>query len=124
MTKNFSKKEFECKCGCEMPEEVLHNVVKLATQLQRLRDHVDKPIKINSAFRCESHNQKIGGSLNSQHKLGKAADIVIKDMQPHEVFILIEDLIDAGELLQGGLGNYSSFTHYDIRKYKARWNYA
>ena len=101
MTKNFSKKEFECKCGCEMPEEVLHNVVKLSTQLQRLRDHVDKPIKINSAFRCESHNQKIGGSLNSQHKFGKAADIVIKDMQPHEVFILIEDLIDAGELLQG-----------------------
>ena len=124
MTKNFSKKEFECKCGCEMPDEVLHNVVKLATQLQRLRDHVNKPIKINSSFRCEAHNRKVGGSLNSQHKLGKAADIVIKDMKPYEVFILIEDLIDAGELLQGGVGNYSSFTHYDIRKHKARWNYA
>lgn len=124
MTKNFKIEEFNCKCGCEMPSDVLDNIIKLASQLQYLRDKIGKPIKINSAYRCESHNKAIGGSSNSQHKIGKAADIVVKDMKPYDVFFMIEDLIDAGELLQGGVGNYSSFTHYDIRKHKARWNYA
>ena len=121
MTRNFKIQEFDCKCGCEMPVEVFQNVVKLATQLQILRDYIGKPIHINSAYRCESHNAKIGGSPRSQHKLCKAADIRINGMKPVEVFSLIEDLIDRGDMLQGGLGLYDTFVHYDIRKTKARW---
>lgn len=122
LTKNFNLKEFNCKCGCEMPLEVYENVIKLSTQLQRLRDYLGRPIKINSAYRCPEHNAKIGGSKNSQHMLGKASDIVIDGLTPAEVYVVIEDLIDFGELLQGGLGNYNTFTHYDIRKTKARWD--
>ena len=51
MTKNFSIKEFECKCGCEMPDDVLVNITKLAHQLQYVRDNVAMPIIINSAYR-------------------------------------------------------------------------
>jgi len=122
LTKNFNLKEFECKCGCDMPLEVYENVIKLAGELQKLRTYLDRPIKINSAYRCPEHNSKIGGSKNSQHLLGKASDIVVESLKPAEVFIIIEDLIDFGELLQGGLGNYQTFTHYDIRKTKARWD--
>ena len=122
LTKNFNLKEFECKCGCDMPLEVYENVIKLAAELQKLRTYLDRPIKINSAYRCPEHNSKIGGSKNSQHLLGKASDIVVESLKPAEVFIIIEDLIDFGELLQGGLGNYQTFTHYDIRKTKARWD--
>jgi len=122
LTKNFNLKEFECKCGCDMPLEVYENVIKLAGELQKLRTYLDRPIKINSAYRCLEHNSKIGGSKNSQHLLGKASDIVVESLKPAEVFIIIEDLIDFGELLQGGLGNYKTFTHYDIRKTKARWD--
>ena len=64
----------------------------------------------------------LSGAKYSQHKLGKAADITVQSLKPAEVFVLIEDLIDFGELLQGGLGNYDTFTHYDIRKNKARWD--
>ncbi len=124
MTKNFSKKEFECKCGCEMPLEVYSNVIKLAGQLQILRDYLNEPITINSAYRCPEHNEKIGGVKTSQHLLGKAADITIKNLTPVEVFTIIEDLIDIGVLLQGGLGLYDTFVRTDIRKTKARWNYA
>jgi hypothetical protein len=42
-------------------------------------------------------------------------------MKPVEVFAIIEDLIDRGDMLQGGLGLYNTFVHYDIRKTKARW---
>ena len=122
LTKNFDLKEFECKGGCDMPLEVYENVIKLAGELQKLRTYVDRPIRINSAYRCESHNAKVGGSKTSQHLLGKASDIVIESLKPAEVFIIIEDLIDMGEMLQGGLGLYDTFVHYDIRKSKARWD--
>jgi uncharacterized protein YcbK (DUF882 family) len=122
MTKNFKLKEFECKCGCDMPLEVYENIIKLASQLQFLRDYTGRPITINSAYRCPEHNAKVGGSKTSQHLLGKAADITIQSLKPAEVYALIEELIDMGHLLQGGLGLYDTFVHYDIRKTKARWN--
>jgi len=124
MTKNFKLKEFECKCGCDMPLEVYENIIKLASQLQFLRDYTGRPITINSAYRCPEHNAKVGGSKTSQHLLGKAADITIQSLKPAEVYALIEDLIDMGHMLQGGLGLYEEkgFVHYDIRKTKARWN--
>ena len=122
MTKNFSIGEFECKCGCVMPDEVLYNVVKLVNQLQTIRDVIKTPIQINSAYRCKKHNKAIGGSVSSQHILGKAADIVVRSYDPSlEIYPLIEELINEGQILQGGLGDYSTFTHYDIRKTKARW---
>ena len=37
------------------------------------------PILINSGFRCERVNQKVGGVRNSQHLIGQAADIRPKD---------------------------------------------
>jgi uncharacterized protein YcbK (DUF882 family) len=127
MTKNFKLKEFKCKgnikgCDCQMPLEVYENIIKLASQLQFLRDYTGRPITINSAYRCPEHNAKISGSSKkSQHMLGKAADITIQSLKPAEVFMIIEDLIDMGHMLQGGLGLYDTFVHYDIRKTKARW---
>ena len=124
MTKNFKIQEFECKGGCDMPLEVYENIIKLASQLQFLRDYTGRPITINSAYRCPEHNAKVGGSKTSQHLLGKAADITIQSLKPAEVYRIIEDLIDMGHMLQGGLGLYEKkgFVHYDIRKTKARWN--
>ena len=108
-----------------MPEDVLVNITKLAHQLQYVRDNVVMPIIINSAYRCEAHNKSVGGSPNSQHLLGKAADIVIQGLDPVlDTYDYLDDLMLSGEILQGGLGMYETFTHYDIRKTKARWNNA
>ena len=129
MTKNFSLKEFdckgnckECKDGCDMPSDVYMNIIKLVKQLQFLRDYTGRAITINSGYRSPEHNAKVGGSQTSQHLLGKAADITIEGLKPTEVYRIIENLIDMGEMLQGGLGLYDTFVHYDIRKTKARWN--
>jgi uncharacterized protein YcbK (DUF882 family) len=123
MTKNFSISEFNCKDGSKMPSEVYLNIVKLVGQLQFLRDYTGRAITVNSAYRSPEHNSKIGGSLSSQHLLGKAADITIEGLKPAEVYRLIDELIDMGLMLQGGLGLYEKkgFVHYDIRKTKARW---
>ena len=123
LTKNFNLSEFQCKCGCEMPDNVLENVKQLAFSLQTLRDKIKKPIKVNSSYRCVYHNRSIGSNDSSQHVLGKASDIVIKGQIPEQTANLIELLIENKEIHEGGLGVYNTFTHYDIRGTKARWDY-
>ena len=126
LTNNFTKSEFECKSGEEMPLEVLENVKLLAIQLQKIRDYVGKPIRINSAYRSEAHNEAIGGVKTSQHILGKAADITIDTFTPDEVVSIIENMLTnemLGGFYIGGLGSYNTFTHIDIRDKKARWNF-
>jgi len=120
MTNNFSKYEFDCKCGCEMPDSVFENVKKVAQQLQKVRDIIFEPIKINSGYRCPSHNKAVGGASRSQHLLGTASDIVVSQYNPNETYGLLDSFMGK-EILQGGLGSYNTFTHYDIRGNKARW---
>ena len=124
LTKNFSKSEFDCNDGSEMPNKVLERIKLLSEQLQILRDYIGKPIKINSGYRSPEYNHKIGGAKHSQHKLGNAADIRVEGVSPREVHSIISELIKDGRMKEGGLGKYNSFTHYDIGYdgKKRRWN--
>lgn len=122
ITKNFNLSEFQCKCGCEMPYNVEKNIIELADNLQILRDHLNKPINLTNGFRCITHNKSVGGVKNSQHILGKAADIKVKGFSPNEIADAIEHLMEEGKFKMGGVGRYNTFTHVDIRGSKARWN--
>jgi uncharacterized protein YcbK (DUF882 family) len=121
ITTNFSLEEFNCKDGSEMPNDVMINIIKLAKNLQVLRDSVGKTITITSGYRSPKYNLKIGGAKDSQHIKGTAADIKVKGMTPKEVAKVIEGLIANGKMTQGGIGIYPSWVHYDCRKIKARW---
>jgi uncharacterized protein YcbK (DUF882 family) len=121
LTENFNLEEFACKDGSGFPNNVLINISELAINLQVLRDHIGKSIKINSGYRSPKHNAKIGGVKNSQHVQGKASDLVVEGMKPKELANAIEVLISQGKMKQGGIGVYPNFTHYDIRGVKARW---
>lgn len=121
LTKNFSLQEFNSKCGRDIPNEILPNIIELAKNLQVLRDEVNKPISITSGYRSPEHNAKVKGAKNSQHIKGTAADIKVKGMTPKEVALVIEGLIEQGKIKEGGIGIYRTWVHYDIRGKKARW---
>lgn len=121
ITNNFSLQEFNSKCGREIPDNVLPNIIQLAKNLQVLRDSLGKTISITSGYRSPQHNKKIGGAKDSQHIKGMAADIKVSGMTPKEVALVIEGLIEQGKIKQGGIGIYPSWVHYDIRGTKARW---
>ena len=104
-------------------DKLLPNIQKLANQLQYVRDYLGKPIHINIGYRPVWYELARGRNGNSQHCLGKAADIVCDDVTPDFIYELIDDLMSKGEILMGGLGRYSTFTHIDIRKKKARWDF-
>ena len=126
MTKNFNINEFKCKCGkCDVDELVYSNIVKVANNLQILRDYLNTPIRINSAYRCVLHNRRIGGSKYSQHILGKAVDITADGYTPDEVYEAVQKLRRDPRLKPirfQGIGRYNTFTHLDIRDNYTTWD--
>lgn len=121
LSENFSLDEFKSKDGTSFPAEVVENLSTLAVQLQALRDEVKKPITITSGYRSKEHNLKIGGALDSYHVRGMAADIQVSGMTPKQVYDTIEKLIKEGKMMEGGLGLYKGWVHYDHRNKRIRW---
>jgi len=115
LSKNFSRAEFACHCGCgfDSPD------ARLIILLQAVRDYYGLPIKVLSGCRCAKHNKKVGGASRSQHLLGFAADIAIIGVAP---FDLAGVLNAAFRDLFGGLGIYRGFVHVDVRHWRARWS--
>ena len=115
---NFQYKEFDCHgsgcCSTTIIDE------KLVAYVQQIRDHFGKPITVTSAYRCETHNKRVGGATKSYHMQGKAADIVVQGVSSREVAKYAESI---GIL---GIGLYETsadgyFTHIDTRTTKAFW---
>ena len=123
LTKNFRLSEFACHDGTAVPSDLLKNVNALAFNLQVLREHINRPIVILSGYRTLSHNKLVGGAPHSQHLLARAADIQVKGLSPYAIARIIEDLISEDFMKQGGIGIYDTFTHYDIRGFRSRWDY-
>jgi uncharacterized protein YcbK (DUF882 family) len=124
MTRNFTLEGDLNKPDFELTDELRANLFELATNLEVLRAHFNAPIIVNSAYRSPEHNQLVNGSKTSQHLLGKAADIAIVGIHSSEVADAIEFLIEVGLMKEGGVGRYNTFTHYDIRGTKARWDFS
>jgi uncharacterized protein YcbK (DUF882 family) len=108
---NFSLHEFQCKDGSNL----VKLDEKLLEKLQQLRDKLGKAIVIHSGYRTPEYNKKVGGSPNSQHLLGKAADISVAGMTPKQLAALAE------QIGFDGIGIYSTFVHVDVRGTRARW---
>lgn len=71
LSRNFSQSEFACPCcGKCLVDQLLLN------RLQEMRDKIQKPIGIESGYRCPDHNRRIpGAAQNSTHIFGWAVDI-------------------------------------------------
>ena len=83
----------------------------LLVRLDHLRGVINRPIYINSGYRCKEENQRVGGVPGSYHLLGMAVDIHVQD-------ILLSDLLlYAQEVGFNGIGFYenNNFLHLDIR---------
>ena len=113
LSENFKAKELACKDG----SDTIFIDLALVDLLQEIRDYFGKPVIINSGYRTESYNKKIGGANYSQHLYGKAADIRIVGVSPKEIAKFVETRIPN----VGGIGIYPSFVHVDVRAKKARW---
>ncbi len=108
---NFRVREFRCRDGSDAVK-VDAGLVRI---LQFMRDYFGKPVSVNSAYRTEPYNRKVGGASMSKHLYGMAADIRIEGVAP----------VTAAAYAEGigvkGIGLYSSFLHVDTREEKYFW---
>lgn len=122
ITPNFSLGEFVCKGGKQScggcGQVILLYLPDLCGALEMVREAIgNKPITVNSGFRCPAHNRYVGGAPASQHLVGKAADIVAAPGYAA--------LAKAGDTALGNRGAVlqypkKNFVHVDIRLQKTR----
>ena len=93
LSKNFTltelvKSDFALRKGWDNTpgEAEIANLKMLAEKvLQPVRDHFATGVKVNSGYRSPQLNKEIGGSRNSHHCLGMAADIEIPGFPNHQL---------------------------------------
>lgn len=101
LSRNFKLWEFQSRDGNDTV--MVHPA--LIVGVQAIRDLLGKPIQVNSGYRTVEHNDKIGGSKNSYHLYGMAADLSGHD--PKEIEKIARDL---GMVARP----YKNFCHVDI----------
>ena len=118
LSSNFNSTEFDCH-GSGCCSQTIINP-ELVNYLQKIRNHFKAPITITSAYRCPTHNSRVGGATGSRHTKGDAADIVVKGISPREVAKYAESIGVKGiGLYETAADGY--FTHIDTRDYKSFW---
>lgn len=62
------------------------NMQRLADTLEQIREVLGVPLKVNSGYRSEEVNAKVGGVKTSAHLFCRAADIVPQGISLEEAF--------------------------------------
>lgn len=115
ISRNFSYCEFE-KSDTATRYHIMNNIIDAKVRdaikalvenvLQPLRDEYGQPMFINSGFRCQELNEKVGGVPTSQHCKGEAADVGCAD--PYKVACLAR----AMNLPYDQMILYPTFVHF------------
>jgi uncharacterized protein YcbK (DUF882 family) len=105
LTRNFSRFEFACKCGCGFDTVDF----ELVNYLQQSSDFFEKRTTITSGCRCPAHNKNVGGEPLSWHLRARAADHVVHDIPPHIVYEFLDSIGVPGLIM------YDNFVHADTR---------
>ena len=104
LSKHLSRAEFERSDAAtnygisnEMNSGQLAKAIKLAENcFEPIREHLGKPIRVNSGYRSPAVNKRIGGALTSQHSLGEAIDL---DLHDRDLFEWIIDNVTFDQLI-------------------------
>ena len=92
-------------------EAELANLMRLAAFLEQVRSRLNKPIHINSAFRCKQVNDAVGSKDTSQHRRGCAADLRVDGMTPNEV---VQAIIRSDLQFDQVIREFDRWTHISI----------
>ena len=122
ITPNFSKSEMACRCGCgifEMDDEFMR-------MLQELRNQMQRPLRVSSARRCDTHDHEVSTAKNKKngvHTLCQAADVLIHGEVAMKHFERARLIGFSGISLSQRGDHVSRFVHLDTKPRKALWSY-
>ena len=122
LSENFSVDEMARSGG--QPFTVARIDPRQIACLQKIRDHLGKPVLVSSGYRSFRHNVEVYRRLGkkptrSQHISGRASDIWVKGMTGLEI---AKAAVDAcGPDVAVGLGLH--YAHIDVRGDSTTWKY-
>ena len=89
ITENFTTNEMQCPCcgKCDMDSSYM-------ADLQEIRTICGFGFRVNSGYRCKSHNAKVSKDSRNDHTRGKAADIHMTNRYKRS--ILLKHLLGSG----------------------------
>jgi hypothetical protein len=126
LSKHLSRAEFErsdaaIKHGINnsMNSGQLAKAMALAINcFEPIREHLGKPIRVNSGYRSPAVNKRIGGALTSQHSLGEAIDL---DLHDRDLFEWIIDNVEYDQLIyESGNDTEAAWFHISYREGRNR----
>jgi hypothetical protein len=126
LSKHLSRAEFERSetainygISNSMNSGQLAKAMALAINcFEPIREHLGKPIRVNSGYRSPAVNKRIGGALTSQHSLGEAIDL---DLHDRDLFEWIIDNVEYDQLIaEGGTDDSFAWFHISYREGRNR----
>ena len=106
VSQNFRFKEFKSRSN-----PAIYISRELVDVLQAIRTKLNKPINVNSGYRTLEHNKSVGGSTNSAHLIGCAADISSPAVPARDIAQLAQQLY--GKRIAIGLHTKENYVHID-----------
>lgn len=136
LTKNLSRHEFACECGCGMDtiDFWLPAHIQEAADFFSISDRIDVRIDISGPNRCVEHNESVQKKANSSyvaysskstHMDCRAVDFKLFNRATGEQIDpdRIADYLDKKFAGKFGVGWYNGRTHFDTRTGNAaRWD--
>ena len=122
LSKHLSRAEFERSDAAtnyginnSMNSGQLAKAIALAENcFEPIREHLGKPIRVNSGYRSPAVNKRIGGALTSQHSLGEAIDL---DLHDRDLFEWIIDNVVFDQLIyEAGNDTEAAWFHISYRE--------
>lgn len=113
LSKNFKVGEFHSRNN-----NTIFIEQEIIETLQKIRNEIGQPIDINSGFRSQAHNTAVGGSYNSAHLWGCAADFHARNMSAPELAKIVSKMF--GRNIAIGLHTPENYIHIDTL-YRGNW---
>lgn len=123
LRKNFTLGELANNLGDPKLAQFIINdeVDTFLTMLQQFREWYNKPMTVNSCYRQQTFNKKVGGDKNSAHLRACALDWAIKghtETQRMNVYKQWEMLCKLHKVV-GAINYYTNGYHFEI--YSDKW---
>lgn len=89
----LNHQEFKCRCQYKDCTFTLVNQ-KLLWKFFEFRNAMGFSLEVTSGFRCQRHNQAVGGNSKSFHMKGSAIDLTTKYIKIEELYRFAKEYFD------------------------------